>query len=151
MAHSRLRHVSITLLDTTSLVHECYLRVVAAQPARIDDDAHRFAYASTVMRSVVVDWIRLRQAARRGGEVAVVPLQDDDPTLLDPLACEVLAVDEALQGLQRAAPRLAQVVEMKYFGGYTDDEIGEALGLDARTVRRDWHKARAMLRSAIGA
>lgn len=151
MAHSRLRHVSITLLDTTSLVHECHLRVIAAPPSRMDDEAHCFAHASTVMRAVVVDWIRQRHAECRGGRVATVSLSNDDPPRLEPLKREVLAVDEALRHLQREAPRLALVVEMKYFGGYTDQEIGEAIGVDPRTVRRDWRKARAMLRKHLEA
>lgn len=138
-------------LNTTALVNESFLRLVG----RIDQltfgsSGHFYAYASRVMRSVIVDLVRERQAERRGGGVAHVTL---DTAAADNLAAddgEALRVDEALTALAAVEPRLAQVVEMRYFAGMTDAEIADVLGLTDRTVRRDWDKARALLHSMLG-
>lgn len=134
-----------TVLDTTSLVHETYLRFLNSGQLRSDDRRAFFAYASRVMRSVIIDSVRERQAERRGGDLDRLTLNTQ---LIDKLPAgenELLEVDEALEALAQAEPRLAQVVEMRYFGGYTEVEIAEALGLTERTVRRDWDKARMLL------
>jgi RNA polymerase sigma factor (TIGR02999 family) len=146
LARSRLRGGGRnTMLDTTALVHESYLRFVNGGQLRTDDRRAFFAYASRVMRSVIIDAVRERQAERRGGDLARLTL---DTQLLDKLPAgedELLRVNEALEALAQAEPRLAKVVEMRYFGGYTEVEIGEALDLTERTVRRDWDKARLLL------
>ena len=137
-----------TVLDTTALVHESYLRFLNSGRLRSADRRAFFAYASRVMRSVIVDAVRERQAERRGGDLSRLTLNTE---LIDKLPAsedELLGVNEALEVLAQAEPRLAKVVEMRYFGGYTEVEIGEALGLTERTVRRDWDKARLLL-SAI--
>ena len=134
-----------TVLDTTALVHETYLRFLNCGQLRSDDRGAFFAYASRVMRSVIIDSVRERQAERRGGDLARLTLNTQ---LMDKLPAgedELLQVDEALEALAQAEPRLAKVVEMRYFGGYTEVEIAEALGLTERTVRRDWEKARMLL------
>lgn len=150
LARSRLRqHQTLTLLDTTSLVHESYLKLVGAASLPVEDRHHFFAYASRVMRSVIVDFARARLAERRGGDVERVVL---DTEMGDKLAApenDVLRVHEALDTLAQADARLAQVVEMRYFGGLTEPEIAEALGLSERTVRRDWEKARLLLTVAL--
>lgn len=146
LAHSRLRqHKTMTLLNTTSLVHESYMKLVGNAAVPGEDRRHFFAYASHVMRSVIVDFARARQAERRGGVADDVPL---DTNLSDKLAApesDVLRVHDALAALAKIDERAAQVVEMRYFGGLTEPEIADALGLSERTVRRSWEKARLLL------
>lgn len=150
LARARLRDGGRgTLLDTTALVHECFLRITRGVALQPGDRRAFFAYASQTMRSVIVDTVRERLAQRRGGDLQRVTL---DSTLAqgvaDPLADgaeQVLQVHDALLRLAAAEPRLAQVVEMRYFGGYEEAEIASALGLTDRTVRRDWQRARALL------
>jgi RNA polymerase sigma factor (TIGR02999 family) len=125
LARARLRqHQTQTLLDTTSLVHECYLKLVGGQALAVDDRRHFFAYAAHVMRSVIIDFARARLAERRGGGAEHVVL---DTALGDGVAApeaDALRVHEALQVLEQADPRLAQVVELRYFGGLTETECG---------------------------
>lgn len=134
-----------TLLDTTALVHESYLRFIHCGQLRSEDRRAFFAYASRVMRSVIIDAVRERQAQRRGGDLQRLTLNtqiiDNIPAGED----EVLKVNEALETLAQAEPRLARVVEMRYFGGYSEQEVADVLGLTDRTVRRDWDKARLLL------
>ena len=101
------------------------------------------------MRSVIVDFARARLAERRGGEVEHVVLDTIAAGQIAAPETDVLRVHEALEALAQADERLAQVVEMRYFGGLTEIEIGEALGLSERTVRRNWEKARLLLRAAL--
>jgi RNA polymerase sigma factor (TIGR02999 family) len=151
MAAARLsRHDPHQLqLDATALVHESYLRLVELQQLDWIDRHHFMAYAAKVMRSVVVDLVRAQQALRRGGDQAFITLntalQDQLPSGED----EVLAIHEALAGLAEVDPRLVQVVEMRYFVGLTQDEIGQALGLSTRTIERDWERARLYLYTAL--
>jgi RNA polymerase sigma factor (TIGR02999 family) len=136
-------------LDTTALVHEAYLRFVSGGQLRAQDRRAFFAYASRVMRSVIVDNARERLAQRRGGDQAHLTLTTQ---MADGLAADeeaIVRVHEALSVLEAADPRLAQVVEMRYFGGYTEQEIADALDVTERTVRRDWEKARLMLEVAL--
>jgi RNA polymerase sigma factor (TIGR02999 family) len=151
LARARLRqHKTMTLLDTTALVHESYLKLVGTDGVPVEDRHHFFAYASRVMRSVIVDFARAKLAERRGGEAEKVVL---DTALGDRLAApegDVLRVHEALEVLAQADERLAQVVEMRFFGGLTEPEIAEVLGLSERTVRRDWEKARLLLLAQLG-
>ena len=150
LARSRLRqHQTITLLDTTALVHESYLKLVGAQGLPVEDRHHFFAYAARVMRSVIVDFARARLAERRGGEAVHVAL---DTEIYDRIAApetDVLRVHEALEVLAQADPTLAQLVEMRYFGGLSVAEVAEVLSLSERTVRRHWEKARLLLRALL--
>jgi RNA polymerase sigma factor (TIGR02999 family) len=150
MARSRLRDGGRnTLLDTNSLVNESYLKFVGVGQLRIEDRRAFFAYASRVMRSVIVDSARERLAERRGGGVPPLTLNTE---LVENLAGgeeSILQIHEALEDLARADARLAQVVEMRYFGGYSEEEIAETLGVTVRTVQRDWEKARLMLREML--
>lgn len=137
------------LLDTTSLVHEWYLRFPGTQGLPLQDRAHFMRYAGRAMRSVIVDYVRERQALRRGGGAAHVDLTLQ---LCDRIAFgerEILRVHEALDDLGRLDPRMAQVVEMRYYGGMSEPEIARALGVTDRTVRRDWEKARLLLAEAL--
>ena len=138
-----------TLLDTTSLVHECFLKLAGHEQLELEDRRHFLAYAATTMRTIVVDLARARVATRRGGGVPRVTL---DTAQLDAIPAGedgVLAVNEALDELAGLDPRLAQVVEMRYFGGLNDAEIAEVLDLGIRTVRRDWAKARLVLAASL--
>lgn len=137
-------------LNTTALVHESYLRL-AHRLGRLDfaSPGHFYAYAAQVMRSVIVDELRERRADRRGGGADPVTLDTHIASQLAADSDDPLKVDAALTALARVEPRLAQVVEMRYFAGMTDSEIAAALGLTDRTVRRDWDKARALLRTML--
>ena len=138
LARSRLRDGGRnTVLDTTALVHESYLRFINGGQLRSDDRRAFFAYASKVMRSVIIDAVRERQAERRGGDLQRLTLNTQVADNLPAGEDELIKVHEALDALAQAEPRLAKVVEMRYFGVYTEAEIGEALELTERTVRRD--------------
>jgi RNA polymerase sigma factor (TIGR02999 family) len=152
IAHARLSgHVRSHLLETTALVNECYLKFV--QMARVSpvDRAHFLAYSATVMRSVVVDAVRAHQAERRGGDAQHITLNTAVGEQVALSEEEILDVHAALQDLSALDERLAQVAEMRYFGGMNDLEIGQALGVTDRTVRRDWEKARMLLADALRA
>lgn len=133
-------------LQTTALIHEAYLKLVRSQAWQ--DRAHFLAAAAMAMRQVLIDAARERLALKRGGGVAPLSLDELDAES-QPAAAEsdvrVVAVGEALQQLAALSPRLAQVVECRYYAGYTEAETAEALGVTERTVRRDWIKARAWL------
>ena len=149
LARSRLRKGSRnTLLDTTSLVHEAYLRFADAGRLHIGDRQHFLRYASHVMRSVIVDFVRERIAQRRGGDAVHVTLNSEigDATR-SPAKAKSCNVHEALEELAQHDARLVQVVEMRYFAGMTEMEIAAALGVNDRTVRRDWQKARCCWRT----
>lgn len=152
LARARLRSGGRnTMLETTALVHEAYLRFLAAGHLRLEDRKAFFAYSSRVMRSVIIDTVRERQAQRRGGGQADLTLNTQIRDNLPAGETEILQVNDALLVLEQAEPRMAVVVEMRYFGGYSDDEIAEALDLNKRTIRRDWEKARLLLFAALRA
>ena len=145
LARSKLaRESPLTMLNPTSLVHESWMRLVG----HLDTDATNrrvfFGYASKVMRSVIVDYVRERDAEKRGGGVPPV-------TLLTELAGEtvdttqILAVHEAMVKLKEIDQRCHDIVELRYFGGFTVDECAEHLEISAMTVARDWEKARLFL------
>ena len=145
LAHSRLWSANqASGFATESLVHESYLRLVNQQSLDIPDRKHYFAYASKVMRSVILDAVREANAERRGGGQADLTLNTEIAEVC-PLGGDVEAIDDALKDLQRVSPDLAALVEMRFFGGMTESEIGEVLGVSERTVRREWEKARAAL------
>jgi len=145
IARARLRaHQPNTLLDTQALVHESFMRFVEADKIGIGDRKHFFTYAAKTMRNIVIDFARRRQAERRGGAAERVTL---DTHLLGEgrQDTSVIDIDNALRELEALDPALAQVVEMRYFGGYTDAEIAAAMDIADRTVRRHWDKARAFI------
>ena len=150
LAHARLRDGGRnTVLDTTCLVHESYLRFVRAGELRAEDRRAFFAYASQVMRSVIVNSVRERIAQKRGGDRPPLTLSNGLGAELPDAAQTILAVHEALEVLEQADPRLAQVAQMRYFGGYSEQEIAETLEVTERTVQRDWEKARLILAAAL--
>ncbi len=146
LARARLRaHVRTPTLDTSSLVHEAYLRFVSSGRLRIEDATHFRRWASRVMRSVIVDLARRRQASRRGAGFAQTTLTGDLPIEADGGEDFVLRVHEALEAFAAIDARAAQVVECRFFAGMTEAETAEVLGVTDRTVRRDWEKARLLL------
>jgi len=146
IAHARLAASGHqTLLDTSALVHEAYLRFQQADRITLNDREHFLAYAASTLRSVVVDFVRKRHAERRGGDAVHVTLDTNLAETVGASDDEILAVHEALQELARVDARLVQVVEMRYFAGLTETEIASILGVTDRTVRRDWEKARVLL------
>ena len=137
-------------LSTTALVHEAYLKLVDQSRAGVQDHAHFLALASLAMRHVLVDRARERNTLKRGGERQRVTL-DDIALSVDTEADVLLQLNDALDRLAAFEPRLARVVECRFFGGLTDAQTAEALGLTSRTVQRDWVKARVLLRRALEA
>jgi len=138
-----------TLLDTTVLVHESFLRFMQAGQLSGTERGHFFAYAGRVMRSVIVDFARKRQAERRGGDAEHVSL---DTQLAEDVRAtdeELIRINEALEALQHVDHRLVQVVEMRFFAGMTEAEVADALGVADRTVRRDWEKAKLLLTATL--
>jgi RNA polymerase sigma factor (TIGR02999 family) len=150
LAHARLRDGGRnTVLDTTCLVHESYLRFVNSGELRAEDRRAFFAYASKVMRSVIVNSAQERLSQKRGGDWVPLTLSTAIADNLSEDTETVLKVHEALEVLGQADSRLAQVAQMRYFGGYSEQEIAETLEVTERTVRRDWEKARIMLMAAL--
>ena len=149
IAHARLawRGAGGTL-STTALVHEAYLKLANQSPSQWRDRAHFFAVASLAMRHVLVDFAKARVTLKRGGARRRITL-DDDAIAVDDQADALLQLDDALARLAAREPRLAKVVELRFFGGLSEDEIAESLGVTVRTVRRDWVKARVMLRHVL--
>jgi len=145
LAHRRLRRSpSITALETTALVHECYLRLAKLSQFGSNDMSFLLAYAARAMRSIIIDILRERDSLRRGAAAVHVTF-DPESHAVDSDEADVLRINEALEELQGLEPRLASVVEMKYFAGLNFAEIAAALDLTERTVRRDWQKARLLL------
>ena len=150
LARQRLSRASTDgALNTTALVHECYLRLSNVGRLTLDDRSHFLGYAARVMPSVIVDFARERLSQRRGAGASFVTVDTDIPDHESVNAEELLRIEEALQELAQSEQRLVQVVEMKFFAGFTVEEIAESLGIAVRTVRRDWDKARLLLSVAL--
>jgi RNA polymerase sigma factor (TIGR02999 family) len=150
LAHSRLRRSpGLTLLDTTGLVHESFLRCVNAHRVLEVDRSRFLGYCARVMRSVVIDYLRQRHAEQRGGHAVHVTLNTAVAESVGAPEDRLLRISEALDELSTVDPRLVQVVEMRFFAGLTEAEIAASLGITERTVRRDWQKARVMLSMAL--
>ena len=148
LARARLRrNAPITSLDTTAVVHESYLRFVGAASLELEDRRHFLIYAAKVMRSVVIDMARRKSAARRDFGVLVTLGTDADAPSAN--ESQLIEVDEALTALERVDPTLVRIVEMRYFGGLTVDEIATHLTTSVRTVARQWNKARLLLLDAL--
>ena len=135
-------------LDTTALVHEAYLKLVDQSRVEWRDRGHFFAVAATAMRQIVVDRARRHGAAKRGAGVRPVLLDEEGPGV-GARAEEILALDQALGMLSSLSERMVKMVELRFFAGLSIEETAEALGVDARTVNRDWRAARALLYRAL--
>lgn len=151
IAHRQLaRYAADRTVSTTGLVHEAYLKLANQERARWKDQGHFLALAALAMRHVLVDRAKARLAGKRGGarqqvtfDEHVIPTEAQADTLLD--------LSEAIDQLAAVEPRLAQVIDCRFFGGLNEEEIASALGITPRTVQRDWAKARMLLRRALAA
>lgn len=144
LARERVAHT----LQATELVHEAYLKLLGPLHVDWQNRAHFLAVAARAMRQILVDHARRRHAEKRGGGMEHVTLGDAEADLSLP-AEELLALDDALHRLEAVEPRLRRVVEYRFFGGLTEGEIAQVLGVTERTVQRDWVKARAWLHKEI--
>lgn len=154
MAHHKLRFErSGHTLNTTDLVHEAYLRLADQRWAHVQNGAHFFAIAAQAMRRILVSHARKRHAAKRGGQALRVPLHEaldaGELRFTTGQAEELLALDAALTRLERFNERGCRVVEYRFFGGMTHDEIADAMGLSTITVRRAWTLARMWLKREL--
>lgn len=129
---------------TTDLVHESFLKLIGSRNVSWQNRLHFFSIAATSMRQIIVDHARARHAGKRGGNSIRVSLEDVLPS--DDQSFEAIAeLDEALSALEKTDARSARIVELRFFGGLTNEEIAELLGISTRTVIRDWEFARAWL------
>lgn len=135
-------------MQTTALVNEAYLRLRHSEG--FNDNAHFLRSAAMAMRQILINIARAAMADKRGGGAATIPLEEA-PEMAAADARELLEISDALDRLALASPRLADLVECRFFGGLSDEQTAQALGLSERTVRRDWLKARAWLRTQLGA
>ena len=136
-------------LEPNALVNELYVRLLGAQPIAYNDRAHFFAVAAQTMRRILIDHARARVADKRGGVQQRVSLSAVDGWRPIEHSEDLLALDHALGKLEKADPRAARVVELRFFGGLTEDDVAEVLGVSPITVKRDWRTARAWLVSRL--
>lgn len=136
-------------LATTALVNEAYIKLADQSGGHWVDRAHFLALASVAMRHILIDRARARLAGKRGGDRARVTL-DEEALAYDRSPSALLEIEDALTALATTDPRLARVVECRFFGGLSEEETAAALGVTTRTVQRDWQKARVLLRRALG-
>jgi RNA polymerase sigma factor (TIGR02999 family) len=145
IAHNRLRDgFRDGTLNTTALVHEAYLRLANHANAGWNDRGHFLALASRAMRFILIDTARARAAEKRGRDADNIPIESIQ-IAADDCAADLLALDEALDDLSRQEARLGEVIEYRFFGGLTYEEIAEATGRSVPTVKRDWRRARSWL------
>jgi RNA polymerase sigma factor (TIGR02999 family) len=136
-------------LQTTALVNEAYLRLVHASQADWRNRSHFFAVCAQVMRRILVDWARSRQAQKRGSDVSALELNE---ALAVPIetGTDLVAIDDALKALALVDPRMSQIVELRFFGGLSVQETAEVLKVSQETVHRDWRLAKSWLRRELG-
>jgi RNA polymerase sigma factor (TIGR02999 family) len=150
LARSRMQsNGAVTYLDTTSLLHESYMSLVKAGNLQLNDRKHFFAYAATSMRHIVVDFVRERRSEKRGGGVQPITLNTTVAESSLNGGDDVMRVHEALEVLALHDERLVKVVELRYFGGLSEAEVADVLGINERTVRRDWRKAKLLLATVL--
>jgi RNA polymerase sigma factor (TIGR02999 family) len=138
-------------LQTTALVHEAYLRIVRQQPATFDERTRFIGTAAHLMREILVDYARARKRQKRGGDDVRVPLHEWMAVVEPDQADQWEALDAALHRLAMLSARQARIVELRYFGGLTVDEVASVLDVSPKTVTRDWAAARAWLRRELAA
>jgi RNA polymerase sigma factor (TIGR02999 family) len=150
IAHRHLARRDNATLDTTALVNEAYLKLVDQSRAQWNDRVHFLALAAIAMKQILMDRAKARASLKRGGDRMIVTL-DDQNVRVDDLPDTLLQITDALDRVASIDPRLARVVDLRFFGGLTNEEIGAALGITERTVERDWIKARMLLREMLAA
>lgn len=150
-AHHQLAGGGSATLDTTTLVHEAYLKLTGSGSTEWRDRVHFFRVAARAMRQIAIDRARAHLTQKRGGGAVVLALADFDGAAEEPVAAAttLVSLDRALSRLAEQSPRLAQVVELRFFGGLSVEETAAALDVSDRTVKRDWRLARAYLQDAI--
>lgn len=157
LVYDELRHLARSYLQSeraghtlqaTGLVHEAYLRLVDQTSVAWQNRAHFFRVAAQVMRRILVDHARRLQTSKRGGEWEKVEF-DEALALAPSRSVDLIALDDALQDLAQLKPEHSQIVELRFFGGLTFEEIGEVLDISSRTAEREWRMARAWLRRAV--
>jgi RNA polymerase sigma factor (TIGR02999 family) len=145
LAHRQLERAGPRrMIDTTALVHEVYLKVSAAENPAWEHRRHFYGVAARAMRQIIVDQARRHRAQKRGGKLEHVGL-DDGALSVEEHAGELVALDEALAGLEEHDPRLARVIELRFFAGLSVEDTARVLDVSDRTVKRDWRVARAFL------
>jgi RNA polymerase sigma factor (TIGR02999 family) len=147
-AHYLQNERSDHTLQATALVHELYIRLFAAESVDWQDRAHFFAVAAQQLRRILIDHARTAQAKKRGGKMFKVTLTEADGLGFKDEQ-DLLEIDDVLQNLEKLAPRAAKVVELRFFGGLTEREIAEVLGISLATLHRDWRFARAWIMSHL--
>jgi RNA polymerase sigma factor (TIGR02999 family) len=147
IAHRQLRRErSGHTLQSTALVHEAYLRLMDQGAPDTESRAHFVAVAARLMRQILIDYARSRGAQKRGAKLLVdVDVKDEPATQMQQKETDVVALDEALQELSQRDEQQAQIVELRYFGGLTIEEVSEVLKISPATVKRDWSMAKAWL------
>jgi RNA polymerase sigma factor (TIGR02999 family) len=152
LAHRHLLRESASIpLETSDLVHEAYLKLVDQTLVEWHDRAHFFAVASMVMRRILINEAHRRRAKKRWGGATRVPLDEEAlPAVTDDRAEQLIAIDEALERLGAMNERQMRVIECRFFGGLSNEEVGYALSVSPATVKRDWRAARAWLFRELG-
>jgi RNA polymerase sigma factor (TIGR02999 family) len=148
LAQRQLRRNASLTLSPTTLLHETYLDMSSRGSTAFPDRARFLAYASRAMRGLIIDYFRSRSAQKRGGEFEITVLPTEMPQGVESDA-ELQRLGDAVDALANIEPRLAQVVDLKFFCGLTFQEIGAAMGTSDRTVKRDWEKARILLQHEL--
>jgi len=136
-------------LSTTTLLHEAYLDISAREGTAFPDRARFMAYACRVMRGLIIDYARRRQAQKRGGEFEITAIATDIAGAATANADDLTDLNDGLVELEQTEPRLARVVDLKFFCGFSFAEIGSMMGVSERTVQRDWEKARIFLHGLL--
>lgn len=150
IAHRRLLAGSNDDMATTALVHEAYLKLLRPQGGQWEGRAQFFAFASRAMRHILVDYARKERAEKHGGTAVRIPFEESAVGVAtDDGSADILGVEETLQRLSTVQPRMAKVVELRFFGGLTVPEVAEVLGMSPRSVEREWTRARAYLLEAL--
>jgi len=147
MAQRELRRNAAATLSPTTLLHEAFLNISKRDSAPFEDRAKFMAYAARAMRGLLIDYLRNRQAQKRGGEFAITSLSTEGPEL--PADSDMSRLSEALDQLADVDPRLAECVDLKFFCGFSFLDIAAMRSVTERTVRRDWEKARILLHQML--
>ena len=150
LARSHLRREAGAVpLQTTALVNETYLRLASSEGPNWEGRTHFFGVCAQMMRRILVDWTRSRQALKRGGEDRAVDLDSEALAAANQPRMNLVALDDALNALSAIDPRKGRVVELRFFGGLSVKETAEVLGISAETVQRDWKMAKSWLRREL--
>jgi RNA polymerase sigma-70 factor (ECF subfamily) len=136
-------------LQTTALVNETYLRLVSSEGTNWEGRTHFFGVCAQMMRRILVDWTRSRQALKRGGKDRALDLDEEALAAVNQPGMDLVALDDALNALAAIDPRKGRVVELRFFGGLSVTETAEVLGISAETVQRDWKMAKSWLRREL--